>query len=141
MALRPHIIFPLDTIPKGKSGKFRLISDCRYLNSFLNVPHFKHEDLRDLPNIAQPNDYMFSIDLTDGYFHVPLKPEHWTYLGFECCHSTYVCTCLPFGLSPAPAVFSKVMREIVGHLRSKGVRVLPYLDDFLFFAKTVQEAE
>ena len=48
----------------------------------------------------------------------------------------YVYTCLPFGLSIAPWVFSKVMREIVMFWRRCGIRVIPYLDD-LFFPKKV----
>ena len=43
--------------------------------------------------------------------------------------------CLPFGLSTAPWVFSKVMYELMMYLRRGGIRLLPYLDDFLFMAK------
>ncbi len=43
--------------------------------------------------------------------------------------------CLPFGLSTSPWVFSKVMRELVMYWRKGGIRLLPYLDDFLFMAK------
>ncbi len=74
---KPHIIFPINCIPKATPGKFRIISDCRYLNGYIDVPQFRMEDLRDLHKIARPGDYMFAIDLKDGYFHIPLKPEHW----------------------------------------------------------------
>jgi hypothetical protein len=40
--------------------------------------------------------------------------------------------CLPFGLSIAPWVFSKVIREIVMFQKRCGIRVLPYLDDIFF---------
>ena len=43
-------------------------------------------------------------------------------------------TCLPFGISTAHWVFTKVMREIVMFWRRCGIRVLPYLND-LFFPK------
>jgi hypothetical protein len=39
---------------------------------------------------------------------------------------------LPFGLSVAPLIFTKCMRELVGFWRSGGLRLLVYLDDFLF---------
>ncbi len=39
--------------------------------------------------------------------------------------------CLPFGLSTAPCVFSKVMRELVMYWRREGISVLPYLYDFM----------
>ena len=41
------------------------------------------EDLRDLYKIAKPGDYMFTIDLKNGYFHIPLKPDEWKYFGVE----------------------------------------------------------
>ena len=40
--------------------------------------------------------------------------------------------CLPFGLSTTPWVFSKVMRELVMFWRRDGIKLLPYLDDFMF---------
>ncbi len=41
-------------------------------------------------------------------------------------------TCLAFGLSTTPWVFSKVMRELVMYWRNYGIRVLPYLDELFF---------
>ncbi len=136
----PHIIFPLNIIPKSTPGKFRIISDCRYLNNYVSVPDFRMEDLTDLHKIALPGDFMFSIDLKNGYFHIPIKPEHWKYFGMQFDDETYMCTALPFGFSAAPVVFSKVMRELVKWWRSQGIRVLPYMDDFLFFHQTKEGA-
>ena len=39
---------------------------------------------------------------------------------------------MPFGLSPACWVFTEVMNELVGHWRTAGIRVIHYIDDFLF---------
>ncbi len=39
--------------------------------------------------------------------------------------------CLPFGLSTAPWVFSKVTRELVMYWKREGINVLSYLDDFM----------
>ncbi len=77
----PEITFPINFIPKSTPGKYRIISDCRYLNGFIKVPSFRMEDLRDLHRIAVPGDFMFAVDLKDGYFHIPLKPGHWKYFG------------------------------------------------------------
>jgi ribonuclease HI len=54
------------------------------------------------------------------------------YLGFEWEGEYYVFTALPFGLASAPWCFTKVMLVVVRSLRAKGVRVIAYLDDFLF---------
>lgn len=61
--------------------------------------------------------------------------EHWKYLGFQWPDQYYVFTQLPFGLAPACYVFTKVMRQLVKSWRSRGVRLIPYIDDFIFFCK------
>ena len=38
---------------------------------------------------------------------------------------------IPFGLTAAPRVFSKVMQEAVKRLREKGIQLVQYLDDIL----------
>ena len=43
--------------------------------------------------------------------------------------SSVMFTVLPFGLSSAPYIFTKLLRPLVKHWRSQGVRVVVYLDD------------
>jgi len=40
-------------------------------------------------------------------------------------------SCLSFVLAPAPWVFTKVLKPVVGFLRSMGVRCVIYIDDLL----------
>ena len=53
-------------------------------------------------------------------------------------HPTYppALLTLPFGLAPAPLVFTKLLRPVVAFLRQRGVRLVVYLDDFLLMAET-----
>jgi hypothetical protein len=43
-----------------------------------------------------------------------------------------ITNCLPFGLSIAHWVFSKVTRHLVTFWRKDGIMLLPYMDDFMF---------
>jgi len=95
--------------------------------------------LKDLSDLAEKGDHAISFDLTSGYYHVELHPRTRTYNGFEWKDSYYFNNCLPFGLTTAPWVFSKVMRELVIYWRKGGIIVLPYLDD-LFFSKKGKHA-
>ena len=58
-----------------------------------------------------------------------------TYLGFswhfkkENVIRYYVFCVLPFGISTAGYIFTKVVRCIVKHLRDQGLKVIMYLDD------------
>ena len=91
--------------------------------------------MKDLADLAERGDYAVSYDLMSGYYHVGLFQASRTYVGFEWGGKYYVYNCLPFGLSTAPWVFSKVMRELVMHWRRGGIRVLPYPDDFMFMER------
>ena len=51
----------------------------------------------------------------------------------------YEFTCLPFGLSSAPRVFTKVMKPLIASLRMRGHESCDYLDDALLVGRTFQE--
>ena len=128
---KPRCVHPLTVVPK-KNGKLRLILDLRHVNQYLHVPKFKFESLLELSHLLLPEANMFSIDLQDGYWQLEMTPDSYEYLGFEWEGQYYVFKVLPFGLATAPWAFSKVMREVCDVLRSHGIRLLNYLDDFLF---------
>ena len=136
--VKPAVVSPLGVVPKPRSTKFRLIINMRYVNRHLIKRVFKFEGLQDLADLAERGDYAVSYDLTSGYYHVALHPSSRTFVGFAWKGVYYVYNCLPFGLSTAPWVFSKIMRELVMLWRRNGIRVLPYLDDFLFLEQGEQ---
>ncbi|KAJ1123571.1 hypothetical protein NDU88_002039 [Pleurodeles waltl] len=49
-------------------------------------------------------------------------------------HEHFEFTVLPFGLTSAPQVFTKVMAVVAAHLRRSGVSGFSYLDDWLLKA-------
>jgi hypothetical protein len=118
-------------VPKRGNNKFRLTVNMRYVNRHLGKKVFKFEGLKDLADLAERGDHAVSYDLMSGYYHVGLHPRSRTFVGFCWKGQYYVYNCLPFGLSTAPWVFSKVMRELVMYWRRDGISVLPYLDDFM----------
>ncbi|KAJ1137758.1 hypothetical protein NDU88_004154 [Pleurodeles waltl] len=81
-------------------------------------------------------DWMVSVDLQDAYFHIPILKSHRKYLRFVVGSQHYQFAVLPFGLTSAPRVFTKVMSVVAAELRRKGITVFPYLDDWLIKAKS-----
>ena len=65
---KPRYVSPIGCVPK-KEGKFRLIHDLRHLNSHCESIKFKQEDIRTVEQIIQPNDFLTSVDLKDGFYH------------------------------------------------------------------------
>ena len=72
---------------------------------------------------------MSGCDLKSGYHHVDVAMCHRRYLGFEWGESFYTFVVLPFGLSSAPYVFTKMMCPLVRLWRSNGLKAIVYLDD------------
>jgi hypothetical protein len=129
---KPLVVSPLGVVPKPRIEKFRLTVNMLYVNRHLEKKAFKFEGLKDLADLALKEDHAVSYDLMSGYYLLSLHPSSRTFVGFKWGGRYYVYYCLPFGLSTIPCVFSKFMRELVMNWRREGIRLLPYLDDYMF---------
>jgi len=58
-----------------------------------------------------------TIDLKDGFYHVPVCEAHHTFLGFKWNNAYYAWTKLPFGLCVSPYFFEKTLRPVLEHIR------------------------
>jgi hypothetical protein len=103
----PCICSPLSVV-ENSVGKNRLVINLRHLNRFLWKQRFKYEDLRVAMSLSEKGYYLFSFDLKSGYHHIDIAEQHCKYLGFAWQQSFYVFTVLPFGLSTACYIFTKV---------------------------------
>lgn len=138
VASRPFIVSPLGVVPKGLD-KLRLILDLRYVNSFLRVDSFRYESLKEVSSLCKLKDYIFTVDLKSRYHHVDIHSKFWQYLGFEWEGQYYVFCQLPFGLATACFVFTEVLKQLVQRWRSLGIRLIPYIDDFIFFTSSTRK--
>ena len=101
----------------------------------------KYEDLRVAIMMFVKGEWMFSFDLKLGYHHVDVAQHHRKYLGFEWGGVTFTSVVLPFGLSSAPYVFTKMMRPSVCLWRSKGIKAIVYLDDGIVSSQNESSAK
>ena len=83
---------------------------------------------------------MTKVVLKGAYFMVPLRENHRNLTRFYWKGKTFQFNCLPFGLSSAPWVFTKIMRPIMTVLRSMGLRTFMYIDDILILAESETQA-
>ena len=130
----PKVTNPL-SVSIGKSGKKRLILDLRHVNFHVLKQKVKFEDWKVALDYMKKGNFMYNFDLKSGYHHVDIAPVCQTFLGFSWVYQGklrhFVFTVLPFGLSSAPYIFTKLLRPLVGHWRGKGIPILVYLDDGL----------
>ena len=126
-------------IPK-KDGGFRPILDLRKLNQFLKVFRFRMLRTVDVLQSVSAGDWFTCIDLKDAYFHVPVAPHHRQFLRFAFRGQAYQFRVLPFGLSLSPRVFTRCVAAAIHPLQARGMRILPYLDDWLLCASSQEGA-
>lgn len=86
--------------------------------------------------LISPGEYLGSLDLQDAYLLVPIHVNNRKFLRFRFKGKLYQFLCLPFGLCSSPYVFTKITKPIVYLLRSLGMLLVLYLDDFLFIHKS-----
>ena len=89
-----------------------------------------------LKDLIQSGDWVTQVDLKDAYFTVPIHPTHQRYLKFIWKQEIFQFTCLLFGVSSAPRVFTKLMKPVSGYLRSKGAKNVVYIDHILLVAQS-----
>jgi hypothetical protein len=124
-------------IVQKKDGGSRPVINLKNLNAYLPYEHFKMEGIHLLKDLLIRDDWLAKIDLKDAYFTVPINAEHQRYLRFVWNNRTFQFSCLPFGLAPAPRVFTKILKPLVSILRQRGVRLIIYLDDCLVMNQSV----
>ena len=124
----PHVCNPLSVVC-NREGKLRLVLDLRFVNRYLWKCKFKYEDLRTVMTMFEREDYVITFDLKSGYHHVGMSQHQWKYLGFRWRSQYYVFTVLPFGLSSACYIFTKLLRPLVRFWRASGIRAVLYIDD------------
>ena len=99
-----------------KNGDLRLVINLKDLNQFLAFHHFKMESFQTVKDLIQEVDWMINLDLKEAYHSVPVTPDHQIYLAFLWDGKCYVYCVLPFGLGPAPRVFTKITKPILVHI-------------------------
>ena len=123
-----HNVNPL-TVAENSSGKLRLVIDLRDINPCLLLEKYKYEDIKVASAYFKKENFMCVFDLKSGYHHVDINNKYKQYLCFQWKGSTYNFESLPFGLSSAGLIFSKVLRELVKRWRGLGINIVLYLDD------------
>lgn len=122
-------------------GTPRLILNLKSLNTFLYTTHFKMENYKTVERLIQRETFMSSLDLKNAYHLIPIIEQHRKYLRFCFNGKLYQYNCLPFGLSSAPLVFTKMLKPIVSLLRSRNLMSVVYLDDFLLLGDSYTNCE
>lgn len=124
-----------------KPNTWRPILNLKPLNkAFIKPKRFRMETLASIIPSLSRGMWATSVDLKDAYLHVPIHASHQRFLAFRYRGRDYAFNAMPFGLSTAPRVFTRITRTVLAFLRKHGVLVFAYLDDWLILAHSEQQA-
>ena len=91
----------------------KVVIDLSSLNNFVTIMKFKMETIALVLGSVRRGDWMFSIDLQDSYFQIPVHRESSLHLCFCLEGCVYQLKVLCFGLCTAPQVFSRVFALVL----------------------------
>ena len=98
---------PIVLVPK-RDGTLRLCVDYRRLNRVMKPDPYPMARVDDLLDRLGQAKYISTLDLTKGYWQVPVHPESRQQTAFITPFGKYQFLTMPFGLVGAPAVFQDI---------------------------------
>lgn len=128
-------ISPLVTTVK-KNGSVRVCLDLRRLNKVVQRDHERPKPIPEILMSLKKVKFMSSLDLTHGYWQLPLSKESRKYTGFLHGTRSFQFKSLPFGLVTAVSAFTRCIDTILGP-EFKDFTVC-YLDDILIYSETFE---
>lgn len=126
-------------VPKKNTDRMRVILDLTDLNTCIRCEKFQMLTVSQVRTLLPPGAVTCTIDLTDAYWHIPIARNRIPFLGFRLGKKAYSFKAMPFGLNIAPKIFTKLGKAVVQHLRSQGIMIVAYLDDWLIWAQSKKE--
>ena len=128
--------FPILLVPKP-DGSYRFCTDFRALNDATVTEVFPLPSVRECLDSLQGSCLFTTLDLYSGYWQIPVEKgsRHKTAFSTESGHWHF--RVMPFGVKNAPAVFARLMTDIMRGLLWNGVAV--YLDDIIIGGRNFRE--
>ena len=122
--------FPL-VIVRKKNGDIRMCVDYRSLNAKTSRPIFPIPSADELFDTVSDSMYFTSLDLSSGYYQVPIKEEDIQKSAFSIRYGQLEFNRIPFDLCSASATFQKLMNVVL--IKVNWIKCVIYLDDILVF--------
>ena len=120
---------------KKKDGSLRLCVDYRRLNEVSETDAYPMPRIDDLIDRLGKAGYISTLDLTRGYWQVPMAQQARAKTAFATPYGLFQFNVMPFGLQGAPATFQRLMDSVVRGLEFTAA----YLDDLIVYSETWEE--
>ena len=112
---------------RKKDGTLRLCVDYRGLNSVTKPNQFPLPRIDNMLDQLNSTQYFTTLDLAAGYWQVRMSSASREKTAFVTQQRLFEFCVMPFGLTNAPAVFQRLMEQLISGLNPCGATV--YIDD------------
>ncbi|XP_064399260.1 uncharacterized protein LOC135345747 [Halichondria panicea] len=116
-----------------KDKSLRICVDYRKLNCQSQADAYPMPRIDDLIDGLGRSHYISTLDLTKGYWQVPVAVEDRPKTAFVTPFGLFQFKVMPFGLQGAPATFQRLMDRVIAGLSDF---TATYLDDVIIFSET-----
>ena len=121
---------------KKKDDTIRLCVDYQRLNVMTQVDAYPMPRIDDILDQAGQARYITTLDLAKGYWQVPVAEEDSPKTAFITLRGLYQFKVMPFSLCGAPAMFQRMMDQVI---RGMHKFASAYLDDLIIFSTTWED--
>ena len=139
---------PMGLVPKGSSGKWRLIVDLSSPEgssvndsidpTLCSLEYVTVDVVAKMAVQLGKGAFLSKIDIRSAYRTIPVHPDDRFLLGMCWEGRLFVDTVLPFGLWSAPKIFTAVADAVEWIARANGVgHLFHYLDDFFIGVRAI----
>lgn len=120
---------------RKKDGKIRMCTDFRRLNSVTKDDAYPFPHTEELIEKAAAGRWCTTLDLSKGYYQVPIAPTDIEKTAFITTAGKFEYTVMPFGLKNAPSVFQRLMDKVLKDCPFASA----YIDDVVITSSTWEE--
>ena len=128
-------VSPMVTVRKP-DGTARICINFKAINSITTPLPFYMPQVEEVLEHVGKSRVISKIDLTKGYYQVPVHPEDIPKTAFICHQGKFEFLRMPLGVRNAPAVFQELMQKLF-----RGCREFcsPYMDDLIIYSVSWEE--
>ena len=127
---------PLRLLRK-KDKSLRVTVDYQHLNSVTEKIAYPFPYPEEIFSKLSKAKFFTTIDLTSGYYQVPLDQKCRSYTAFMCSKGTFEYLVMPMGITNATETFQMLMNQVLKDLINKICEV--YLDDIIIYSINLEE--